>query len=64
MPSFDALRLAIGAALAADRTLGGPCDYMTPEAPEPVLLATDGNEGLKAALIPVILAYATTDPLF
>jgi hypothetical protein len=28
-----------------------------------VLLAIDGNEGLKAAVIPVILAYATTDPL-
>lgn len=61
--AFDALRLAIGTALAADRTLGGLCDYVTPEAPEPVLLAIDGNEGLKAAVIPVILAYATTDPL-
>ena len=61
--AFDALRLAIGTALAADRTLGGLCDYITPEAPEPVLLAIDGNEGLKAAVIPVILAYATTDPL-
>lgn len=61
--AFDALRLAIGAALAADRTLGGLCDYITPEAPEPVLLTIDGNEGLKAAVIPVILAYATTDPL-
>jgi hypothetical protein len=50
-------------ALATDRTLGGQCDYITPEAPEPVLLAIDGNEGLKAAVIPVILAYATSDPL-
>ena len=61
--AFDALRLAIGTALAADRTLGGLCDYITPETPEPVLLAIDGNEGLKAAVIPVILAYATADPL-
>ncbi|OHC45152.1 MAG: acyl-CoA transferase [Rhodobacteraceae bacterium GWE1_64_9] len=61
--AFDALRLTIGTALAADRTLGGLCDYITPEAPEPVLLAIDGNEGLKAAVIPVILAYSTTDPL-
>ncbi|MCD1621139.1 acyl-CoA transferase [Salipiger marinus] len=44
--AFDALRLAIGTALTADRTLGGLCDYITPEAPEPVLLAIDGNEGL------------------
>lgn len=61
--AFDVLRLAIGTALASDRTLGGLCDYITPEAPEPVLLAIDGNEGLKAAVIPVILAYATSDPL-
>ncbi len=61
--AFDALRLAIGTALAADRTLGGLCDYITAEAPEPVLLAIDGNEGLKAAVISVIIAYATTDPL-
>jgi hypothetical protein len=61
--AFDALRLAIGTALAADRTLGGMCDYITPEAPEPMLLAIDGNESLKAAVIPVILAYATSDPL-
>lgn len=55
--AFDTLRLAIGTALAADRTLGGQCDYITPEAPEPVLLAIDGNEGLKAAVIPMILAH-------
>ena len=61
--AFDALRLAIGTALATDHTLGGLCDHITPEAPEPVLLAIDGNEGLKAAVIPVILAYATSDPL-
>lgn len=56
--SFDALRLAIGTALAADRTLGGLCDYITPEAPEPLLLAIDGNEGLETAVISVILAHA------
>jgi|GEM_PF-168170 len=61
--AFDDLRLAIGAALGADRTLGGLCDYITPEAPEPVLLTIGGVAGLKAAAIPVILAYVTTDPL-
>jgi hypothetical protein len=55
--AFDALRLSIGTALAADRTLGGLCDYVTPQAPEPALLAIDGNEGPDAAVIPTILAY-------
>jgi hypothetical protein len=61
--AFDDLRLAIGSALGADRTLGGLCGYITPEAPEPVLLTIGGIECLKAAVIPVILAYVTTDPL-
>ena len=61
--AFDALKLAIGAAIAADRTLGGLCDYVLGEAPAPVDLPIDGAEGLKAATIGVVLAYATEDPL-
>ena len=33
--AFDALLQAIGAAIAADRTLGGLCDWVEAEAPEP-----------------------------
>ena len=61
--AFDALVLSLGAALAFDRSLGGLCDWIEAEAPEPVDLAVEGAAGLKAAVIPVILHYATSDPL-
>ena len=60
---FDALTATIGAALAADRTLGGLCDWVEAEAPEPVDLPIDGAAALKAAVIIVVLHYATADPL-
>lgn len=60
---FDALKLAISAAVAADRTLGGLCDYALGEAPAPINLAVEGAEGFKAATIPVVLFYGTSDPL-
>ena len=61
--TFDALCASIGAAIAADRTLGGLCDWVEAEAPRPVDLAVDGAASLKAAVIPVILHYSTADPL-
>ena len=61
--AFDALTAAIGAALAADRTLGGLCDWVEPEAPQPVDLPVDGAQALKAAVIEVTLIYTTSDPL-
>ena len=60
---FDALTASIGAALAADRTLGGLCDWVEAEAPEPVDLPVEGAAALKAAVITVVLHYATSDPL-
>jgi len=60
---FDALAADIGVALAADRTLGGLCDWVEAEAPEPVDLPIEGAAALKAAVIIVVLHYATTDPL-
>jgi hypothetical protein len=60
---FDTLCASIGAALAADRTLGGLCDWVDAEAPRPVDLAVEGAASLKAAVIPVILHYSTADPL-
>lgn len=60
---FDTLCASIGAALAADRTLGGLCDWVEAEAPRPVDLAVEGAATLKAAVIPVILHYSTADPL-
>ena len=60
---FDALTASIGAVLAADRTLGGLCDWVEAEAPEPVDLPIEGAAALKAAVIIVVLHYATQDPL-
>ena len=61
--AFDTLVQAIGAALAADRTLGGLCDWTEAQAPQPVDLPVEGAAALKAAIIPVILTYTTADPL-
>ena len=60
---FDTLCASIGAALAADRTLGGLCDWIEAEAPRPVDLPIEGAASLKAAVIPVVLHYTTADPL-
>lgn len=60
---FDQLIGRIGAAIAADRTLGGLCDWVEPEAPEPVDLPVEGASSFKAAVVPVVLHYATADPL-
>ncbi len=61
--AFDALTAAIGAVLAADRTLGGLCDWVEAEAPRPVDLPVEGGQALKAAVIPVVLHYSTANPL-
>ena len=61
--AFDTLCASIGAALAADRTLGGLCDWVEAEAPEPVDLPIEGAASLKAAIIPVVLHYSVGDPL-
>jgi hypothetical protein len=61
--AFDSLIAAIGAALEADRTLGGLCDWVEPEAPASVDLPMEGAAALKAAVIAVVLHYTTTGPL-
>ena len=60
---FDVLTANIGAVLATDRTLGGLCDWVEAEAPEPVDLPIEGAASLKAAVIIVVLHYASPDPL-
>ena len=61
--AFDTLIASVGATLAADRTLGGLCDWVEAEAPRPVDLPVEGAASLKAAVIPVVLHYSTADPL-
>jgi hypothetical protein len=61
--AFDALVSAIGAAIVAERTLGGLCDWVEAEAPEPADIVVEGAPGLKGAIIAVNLHYGTADPL-
>ena len=61
--AFDTLIAAIGTALAADRSLGGLCDWVEAEAPASVDLPVEGAVSLKAAVITVVLHYTTADPL-
>ena len=60
---FAALCGQIGAVIRADRTLGGRCDWIEAEAPQPVDLPIEGAASLKAAVILVVLHYSTSDPL-
>lgn len=60
---FDSLKKAVGVVVAADRTLGGLCDYVLGDAPAPLELPLEGAASLKAATIGVILTYETSDPL-
>jgi hypothetical protein len=61
--AFDSLVASIGAALEADRTLGGLCDWIEPEAPKPVDLPVEGATTVKAASITLTLHYTTASPL-
>jgi hypothetical protein len=60
---FDVLTAAIGALLAGDRTLGGLCDWIEAEAPEPADLPVEGATTIRAAILIVALHYTTDDPL-
>jgi hypothetical protein len=61
--AFDVLTAGVGAGLAVDRTLDGLCDWVEAEAPRPVDLAVDGATPMKAAVITIVLHYASADPL-
>ncbi|WP_075223201.1 acyl-CoA transferase [Acuticoccus yangtzensis] len=61
--ALDDLVAAIGIAIAADRTLGGLCDWCEASAPQPVDLPVEGAATLKAAIVPITLTYLTADPL-
>jgi hypothetical protein len=60
---LDALLGKIGAALAADRSLGGLVENLTWSAPEISVLAIEGAAPILAARVIVTLEYLTADPL-
>ena len=60
---FDAICAAIGTRLAANRTLGGLCDWMEGAAPDPTEIITEGGEPMKGAAVTITLTYSTTNPI-
>lgn len=60
---YDGLISSLGTMLASDRTLGGLCDWVEAQAPEPLDLPVEGGASLKAAVVAVVLHYTTSDPL-
>lgn len=60
---FDALKRSVASAISADRTLGGLCDWLEAQAPAPQDVSPEGGQPIKAAVIPIVLHYTTTDPL-
>jgi hypothetical protein len=61
--ALDGLYRKISLAIAGDRTLGGLCDRITPQAPDSNVLAVEGSPQIKGAIIPIELIYVTADPL-
>jgi len=61
--ALDGLYRKIALAIAGDRTLGGLCDRITPQAPDSNVLAVEGSPQIKGAIIPIELIYVTADPL-
>ena len=61
--AFDTLAEGIGQVIAADRTLGGLCDWIETDAPEPADLAFEGAPTIRAAVLILTLHYTSNDPL-
>lgn len=60
---MDAVLAGVGAAVAGDRTLGGLCDWVQPQAPAVEEIAEEGVAPIRAASVPIVLVYASPDPL-
>ena len=61
--ALDGLLMAVGLALAGDRSLGGLADWLDWGGPKTHDLAIDGAAGLKGAVVPVTIHYASDNPL-
>jgi hypothetical protein len=60
---LDAMLQAIGAAVAANRTLGGLCDYLQVGAASTEPLTAEGAPVSRLAVVAITAVYGTTDPL-
>lgn len=61
--ALDSIMTTIGAAIAADPTLGGVVMWCEPEAPQPSDIPVEAGIELRAVTIGVVLHYTTTSPL-
>ena len=60
---LDTMQQAIGAAVAADRTLGGLCEWLEPEAPDSFALDVVGAVSGRWSTPAIIAVYSTPNPL-
>lgn len=60
---FDALKSAVGTALAADRTLGGACQWSEAQAAQRIELAVEGAAPIIGMQVPIVLHYETAYPI-
>ncbi len=61
--ALDSLLIAVGDALAAERSLGGLAEWLDWGAPKTSGLAIDGAASLRGATVPITIHYASPDPL-
>jgi hypothetical protein len=61
--ALDALLGTLAQALDGQTTLGGLVDYLHIETPEFLSETVEGAPTIKAAVVPVILEYSTSNPL-
>ena len=61
--ALDALLEAVGQALGTDRTLGGLCDWSEPQAPQPDDVTIEGAAPIRAARVPILLIYGSSEPM-
>lgn len=59
----DAMLVALGGAIEADRTLGGRCDWMEATAPSTDDIFIEGAKPPKGADLVIVASYSTTNPL-
>ncbi|MBB3691455.1 hypothetical protein [Sphingomonas sp. BK580] len=61
--ALDGALMALDAAIAADRQLGGLCDWIEPEAPSTQNVRADNAPGLRGTLLSLVASYVTDTPL-
>lgn len=61
--ALDLMLIAIGEAVAANRTLGGLCDWVEPVAPETEDIVADNAAAQRGADLAIVAQYATPNPL-